>query len=331
MYHPRFSGSHYNMGLTMGTRLCKNGIDLKEFIHMDEFQQSHGRKSHVILLKFFPEVCQEIRGLADGLEYPYEQLVAWLLCMGCCYDPRGCSTFCFIHNGNVFFGRNNDLPPFLKKSSQSILYKPDGGYAFIGNTSSMINLEEGLNQCGLAVGMEFLMPTIIKDGFNSVFIVRYLLEKCDSTAAALTTLEQIPVASACSIILADRSGAMAVVECSPERRVVRKPISKGNFLVSTNHFVSTEMRALNSSSLHSSQQRYRTAVNALKNNLEKNGCQLAMEILRGEHGFMCQYHPSINFETIWSSVFDVSNMKVYRAEGDPSKVKFTEDGRSRYL
>ena len=57
----------------------------------------------------------------------------------------------------------------------------------------------------------------------------------------------------------------------------------------------------------------------------------AQEILGGQHGFMCQYHPSLNFETIWSSVFDVTHKRIFRAEGDPRRVEFREDVRTREL
>jgi predicted choloylglycine hydrolase len=121
MYHPRFKGSHYDIGLKFGKILKKQNINFDRLISLDEFQQDFGKKSQTILSNVFPEVCDEIRGMTDGLNYSYEKFASWLLCMGCCYDPKGCTTFCFIHHNNVFYGRNNDLPPFLKKGSKSIL------------------------------------------------------------------------------------------------------------------------------------------------------------------------------------------------------------------
>jgi len=40
---------------------------------------------------------------------------------------------------------------------------------------------------------------------------------------------------------------------------------------------------------------------------------------------MCQYEKSINFDTVWPSVFDISNNKMYCAEGNPARKKFIED------
>ena len=46
---------------------------------------------------------------------------------------------------------------------------------------------------------------------------------------------------------------------------------------------------------------------------------------------MCQYGKKLNFDTIWSSVFDISKKRIYRAEGNPTKARFKEDIRSHKL
>ena len=76
-----------------------------------------------------------------------------------------------------------------------------------------------------------------------------------------------------------------------------------------------------------SQERYMTAFNALSQNDSADGAEYAKSILSGRFGFMCQYEKSLNFDTVWSSVFDITNGKVYRAEGNPQRKKFSEDGR----
>jgi predicted choloylglycine hydrolase len=330
MYHPRFKGNHYDIGLKFGRILKKKNIDFDRLIDLNRFQRDFGKKSQMILSKVFPEVCDEIHGMTDGLNYSYEEFASWLLCMGCCYDPKdhkGCTAFCFIHNNNVFYGRNNDLPPFLKKVSASILYELENGYSFIGNTSSMINLEEGLNEYGLAVAMKFLVPTVIVPGINSVFLVRYLVEKCATTEEAVHALRSLPIASACNIIVADKKGDMVVAECTPEKVFLRKPASGENFIVAANHFISEKMSCYNACIIYSSDVRYQTAYNALKNIDYIDGIEHAKAILSGKHGFMCQYNRELNFQTIWSSVFDISNGKIFRAEGNPQRIKYIEDKR----
>ncbi len=75
--------------------------------------------------------------------------------------------------------------------------------------------------------------------------------------------------------------------------------------------------------------RYQTAYNALINAEYDDSIMHAKDILSGKSGFMCQYDKKLKFETIWSSVFDITNDKIYRAEGNPMKVKFVEDKRMK--
>jgi predicted choloylglycine hydrolase len=329
MFHPRFKGNHYDIGLKFGKTLKRKKIDFDHIIELDKFQQEHGRKSQTILSSVYPQVCDEIHGITDGLNCCYEKFASWLLCMGCCYEPKGCTSFCFKHDNSVFYGRNNDLPPFLKKVSKSILYEPKNGYSFIGNTSAMVNLEEGLNEKGLAVAMLFVIPKKIVPGINSVFLVRYLLEKCASTNKAIEALQSLPIASSCNIVLADKAGDIVVAECVPDKVFLRWPDADDGFVVATTHFISEEMRNHNASNwnLWSSDIRYRTAYDALKNVDYGEGVEHAKDILRGKHGFACQYAKTLNFETVWSSVFDITKNKIYRAEGNPLKTKYIEDKR----
>ena len=51
------------------------------------------------------------------------------------------------------------------------------------------------------------------------------------------------------------------------------------------------------------------------------------QLLRGGYGFMCQYDNEPDFETVWSSIFDLRSLAIYRAEGDPRKKKFVSDNR----
>lgn len=41
----------------------------------------------------------------------------------------------------------------------------------------------------------------------------------------------------------------------------------------------------------------------------------------------CQYDDEPDFETVWSSIFDLDSLVIYRAEGDPRKKKFVTDNR----
>lgn len=340
MYHARWKGSHYEMGVKRGKIFNRSGISFP--LQLDDFQLEHGRESEKILKYFFPEVCEEIRGVSDTIGADYLYFVSWMLCMGCCMynleynipvEIRGCTAFAFVKGDRVIYGRNNDLPPYLKKGSKSEIYAPDGGNRFQITTSSFINGEEGLNEHGLAVAMTFVMTDLekIRAGFNSCFIVRYLLEKAKDAEQAITLLWKLPIASNCNILLSDRSGRMAVVECTPSVKRIREAevFGKDKIVCTVNSFTSEEMKGYDDAhgNDYDSRKRYETVMNSFEKYIRGDCIEAAKRLLKGEYGFICQYDKEPDFETVWSSIFDLKSLMVYRAEGDPRRKKYVEDAR----
>lgn len=312
-------------------------------IQLDDFQLEHGKQSEAILRKFFPEVCEEIRGVTDTIGADYLHFASWMLCMGCCMynlehnipvEIRGCTAFAYSKDGRMIYGRNNDLPPYLRDGSKSEIYAPDNGNRFNITTSSFINGEEGLNEHGLAVAMTFVMTDLkkIQAGFNACFIVRYLLEKANNTEQAISLLSDLPIASNCNILLADKSGRMVVVECTPFIRNIREAemFGHGRIVCTVNSFTSGKMKPYDDAhgNDYDSEKRYHVVIDSFSSErIRDDHVETTKQLLRGDHGFMCQYDNEPDFETVWSSVFDLESLVIYRAEGDPRKKKFVEDSR----
>lgn len=339
MYHWRLKGSPYEIGTKTGHMFKRCNAEFP--ILLDDFQLRHGIESGKLLKRYFPEAYDEVKAITDTVGYPDEKFLAWMMCMGCCLDidenkcteVRGCTAFAFTCGKETYYARTNDLPPFLKKISKSILYQPERGYKFILNTSSFTNGEEGINERGLVAAMTFVVPKImeIEPGLNSVFLVRYLLEKCKTTKEGIAAIQSLPVSSNCNILIADKSGDMAVIECNPRQKHLRRPTANeyGNaFIITVNELISPEMATHKAAQggTFFSKERYATAEKALME-LKDDPIESAKAILSGKRGFMCQYAKPLHFETVWASVFGLSDLSVYRAEGNPSKCPFKADGR----
>ena len=149
MYHLRFKGNHYDIGVKRGKIFKKCNIMFP--LNLDDFQMKHGILSEKILRKYFKEVCDEIKGITDTLEIDYYKFASWLLCMGCCMynlennfpiEVRGCTVFAINYNNHIYYGRNNDLPPYLKSGSKSEIYKITNKNKFNITTSSFISGRE---------------------------------------------------------------------------------------------------------------------------------------------------------------------------------------------
>jgi len=330
MNYLRLTGPYYKMGAELGGILKANGV--KFSLSLDDFQTAFGKKSQALLMSIFPEVVEEIKGLTDQIKFDTELFTSWMMCMGCCLynmdrdslvEARGCTAFAFRNSDHCYYGRNNDLPPYLEKGCKSIHYSPQGADSFLLNTSSFINGEEGINDRGLVVAMTFVAPYLeqIKPGFNAVFIVRYLLEKCGTTDEALFALKQLPIASSCNILLCDKSGAMLVAECSSEQIHIRHPLynDRGEpYIITVNNFISHDMIKYENKAIddYASKRRYATVGSALERHSE-DPLVFSKKLLSGEYGFICQYdHPEV-FKTVWSSIFDIRNNEIFVAEGTP--------------
>lgn len=341
MYHLRLKGDYYQMGVKRGNIFQKAHISFP--LQLDDFQLEHGKRSEEILRKFFPEICEEVRGVSDTIGTDYLHFISWMLCMGCCMynlennipvEVRGCTAFAYSSNGRTIYGRNNDLPPYLRGGSKSEIYAPKNGNRFNITTSSFINGEEGVNEHGLAVAMTFVMTDLekIKAGFNSCFIVRYLLEKAGNTEQAVSLLMGLPVASNCNILLADKKGNMVVVECTPILKKVRvaEAFVNDSIVCTVNSFTSNEMKPYDDANGndYDSHKRYRTVIDSFSSERIKDEyIETTQHLLKGDYGFMCQYDNEPDFETVWSSIFDLDSLVIYRAEGDPRKNKFVTDSR----
>ena len=339
MYHLRLKGDHYQMGVKRGKIFQKCKISFP--LHLDEFQREHGKQSEKILKSYFPEVCAEIKGVSDTIGADYDTFVSWMLCMGCCMynlednipvEIRGCTAFAYSKGGQVIYGRNNDLPPYLRNGSKSEIYAPLNGNRFNLTTSSFINGEEGLNEHSLAVAMTFVLTSLdkIQAGFNSCFIVRYLLEKADTAQNAISLLMELPIASNCNILVADKSGEMAVIECTPTAKKIRKAVyfNEDKIVCTVNSFTSDEMQPFDMANGddYFSDRRYQTVINSFSTHIQDDYIETTKQLLKGDYGFMCQYDDP-NFETVWSSIFDLKTLMIYRAESDPRKKKFGVDSR----
>lgn len=321
MYHSRWKGNHYLAGLNYGKKLYQRGVNPFDKMKISQERKEYAQSCLYVYQKYYPEILDEIQGIADGLQTSVHLIQSFLFSMYA-YTFCGCSCIAYTSQDDIFLGRNSDFLREIGKVSDSVYYHLENCYSFIGHTTAWCEIEDGINDQGLAVGLTFIYPTCIDIGFNAGMLVRYILEKCCSTKEAIDFLMSIPIGSAQTITIADRSGDICVVECNCQNSVVRR--SKSNMIYTTNHFISEEMKCyqINSEDDIYSHERYKTMESIDGNKLDK---QKLKNLLSGQYGLMCQYQN--NIDTIWSVIYDLKNMSIERAEGNPSRQSFQKDKR----
>lgn len=335
MYHGRFKGTHYNAGYKWGELLYKNNniISNKHTFIITEERKNFAKQCLPIYEKYYPEILKEIKGIAEGQKSSYEDLYTFLLSMYCFEFDNHCTCLAMKNENKIIFGRNSDFLVSIENLYMNCLYKLENSYAFNGNTTAFVEMEDGINEYGLAIGLTFIYPTIKKAGFNSGMLVRYLLEKCKTTNEAIETLKTLPIASQQTLTIADSIGNIVIVECNAENIEIIKPNKDGNFVTTANEFISNSMKKYNNYNVDNwrAEERYFTSYNALKENNYNFSIELTRDILSGKYGFMCQYDRKTNADTVWSVIYDIKNKKIYRVEGNPSRKQFKEDTRLKFI
>ena len=333
MYHVRFTGTHYEAGYKWGRLLLKNGkkLDRCPTFALTEEKYVFAGECVKEYQRYFPEILEEIRGIADGNEVPVKILHALLFCMYCFEPDHKCTCFAFSTEDEIVFARNSDFLVSLEKLYMNCLYRLEGGYGFNGNTTAFVEMEDGVNQHGLAAGLTFVYPHLRKPGLNAGMLLRCLLEKCKTTAEALEALRKLPIASAQTLTIADRDGEIAVVECNPREMEVIRPRAEERFVATANNFNSEKMRPYRNPEIDDwhSDERYQTARNALEHNEGNYTVTFAEDVLSGKYGFMCQYDRRQNADTVWSVVYDLKRKQIWRTEGNPSRKHFNRDDRMK--
>lgn len=330
MYHSRFSSSHYNAGLKYGLKLKNNRKYIDEKLkNINSEMLDFGLKSAIICKKEYPEFLDELKGISDGLEVDFSCFSSFIFCMYNFMFNNYCSCFTFKDCENIIFGRNSDYLVEFKNVCDSCYYHLDNSYSFVGNTTAMSEIEDGVNEFGFAAGLTFVYPSLIKPGLNGGVIVRNLLEKCRDVNEGIEKLKNLTISSSQNILMADRYGYMALVECNCEDiNIIRQ---KNNFLCCKNDFNSIKMKKYSCSIEDEiySRERYKTMYNFL---LKQKKClfEYASSLLKGKNGFMCDYDKHSKMDTLWSSVYVLNKNEAYIYDGNPKRKTYKVDKRLEY-
>ena len=133
MYHGRFNGTHYEIGLKWGGLLLKNGKKLLDGVPFPITE----------------EVLEEIEGIAAGQKIASEKLMAVLLSMYCIMPEQKCSCVAFKNENHIILARNSDFLTEIEKLYMNCIYKIKKPaafgppYSFQGNTTAFVEMEPG--------------------------------------------------------------------------------------------------------------------------------------------------------------------------------------------
>jgi predicted choloylglycine hydrolase len=97
-------------------------------------------------------------------------------------------------------------------------------------TDALWGVLDGINEDGLAVSLAFGGRVDVGVGFGIPVILRYILEFCEDSAAAIEVLKSVPTHMSYNVTLVDKHQRFATVYVTPDRPVVVRQVP-----VATNH------------------------------------------------------------------------------------------------
>lgn len=336
MIHLHLQGNHDQTGQQWGSLLRESGVKILDHIPfpITRERMEYAEACLPVYRQYYPALLKELEGLAAGQDCDVQLLQAVLFSMYAILPACHCSCFAVAEGDEILFGRNSDFLTALEEQNTNVIaHLTDGAFSFTGNTTSFIQIEDGVNQKGLAVGLTSVSPTEVKPGFNAGLLVRYLLETCGTVPEALEKLKTLPIGSAQTLTLADEKGNLAVVECNAERIETTGPADQESpFVCASNVFHLPRMRSYNRSVGDDwfAEQRYQTMQKALNRKDLRKDLSFAKDLLSGRYGFLCQYDRSTGKDTVWSVVYDLKRHKVYRSESNPGRSGYQEDARFNF-
>lgn len=323
--HVLVEGTPYAAGRAQGETLARTPEAARFFTSPFEGKGPLSPGEAEAALLFFERHCpghnEEIRGFADALGVPAEQVVYYAFS----HNPPtlsisgACSQVVVMPShgadGHLRVARNYDFNPRMTELRLATT-RIEGQAAHLGFTELQFGRYDGMNAHGLCVTMSAGAPLVPAEPGGCMFwsLVRTVLDRCGTVAQALDVIEGIPLSFNLNLVLADRTGEAAVVEMASSRRAVKR-IREG-ILVSTNHFALPEMVAHDRNRMWNSVERTRVVRKRLSGAVHG-------ETLRGLLGTafpegLCVHDFSGYFGTLWSEVFDVTAGTVDICFGPPT-------------
>jgi len=262
----RVSGSDYEMGAQQGhrfaaavrdvfARLCRTrAVEsfrpkwIPPFLFYPIMRSWIARRWRRPIELIMPGYARRIKGIAVGSGTPLEDLYLVQALEVLAIDASlfvGCSSFVILPQSGktavTVAAKNFDFISELSPDHLVRQSEPAGGYRSLEVTyKQLAGAHDGINDRGLVVLYNYgLTRERTQLRVPVTILVQQLLERCATVDEAIMYIRTFRYPNGAILTLADRHNNAAVVEISPERIAVRRPVQ--GVLSATNRYLSPEM------------------------------------------------------------------------------------------
>ncbi|MGB6105716.1 MAG: C45 family peptidase [Pusillimonas sp.] len=199
------------------------------------------RHMAALVEQHFPLILQELQGLADGLDLPFEDVLLWN-CRGDVWSmsPDGCTTVQLPSAKGPRITHNEDGDPGFAGHCGIGLFKPDNAPSFASFVypASLPGHTFAANQHGLAITVNNLRSRQVSPGVPRMVLCRALLEQA-SLESCRDLLDSHPKAGGFHLSMAQKGRADLLSVEFNARGVSTRSIDRPG--VHANHIIHPEM------------------------------------------------------------------------------------------
>lgn len=316
-----FEGNYFEIGEQHGKIYKKNGMDIKN-IKVDQVLYKNQLD---VYKKYYPELLEEFRGIAIGLNLDEEKVINFFITNEIKeYSKIGkaCTIFGFKTNKSLYVGRNYDWLPKTEEFFQIYkVYNPqknsfiavtDGAYgaeAGLNVNNFFYNVDDAINDKGLFIGLTFAYADEWSYGLTCIHMTKLIAETCATVEEAIKVFEKVPLCCPKNFFIADKKGDMVIIEHTSKKFKILRP--KENILIQTNHYVDKELEkddtVLKRIPYHNTFLRYYETLQGINFKQKKFNHNSIIKILGRKGSYTCQNFPGV--KTIWSLALDIQREK----------------------
>lgn len=286
-----------------------------------------------------------LHGIADGLGLEWETYLRYTIASygedlaTAAADARGCTVWgaagSITRQGASILAKNRDYRPEHQQLQCLARATPECGYryAYVTSAGSPAVFSSGMNEAGLAIADTHVVSSDIGPGVARYSVEMDVLEQHETVESAVEYLRTVSHLGDGTLTLVDGTGDMAVVETGHSTVGVARP--EKDFVVSTNHFVTPELRhawTVDDDPSHgdSSKPRYKYVATTLAEHVgaqdvDAGWAQGLMSSHIDDGRALCRHpHAEDDSATISTVIFLCSEGKLQFANGQPCQAEFEE-------
>jgi predicted choloylglycine hydrolase len=250
-----FQGTRREIGKQVGLLYKKWGrTGVKPSVNLDPYYS----KQLFLYQKHYPQYLEYLAGVASGLGLKKEAVFKLFITIFLpkVWQDNQCSAFAVNNDHGVFVGRNYDWFPVSEQNSAFFRFEyQDKANSFFGITDFgvmhqqakkyqfVFAPEDGWNKAGLYLCLNGAPKAATGFGLSSLHLLQLVLETCSTVDQAVAVLEKVPIPRTKMFLVADKSGALAVVEKNADQET--EVIQSKEYLYMVNHFQTKKLKANN--------------------------------------------------------------------------------------